>query len=136
MRLFLATEAQTPAAALISSIIRKINVATGDIEVTEYTNALDRVGIIVNCFDATWMSWGYGKERKYISYKKHYADIRLNIPLECFMDSSSQTRFDLVKGVILESIRIIDSKVNTKKGCIFEGEKMIKLIEDKISKLN
>lgn len=78
------------------------------------------------------MSVGFGKTRKYISYKNRYADIRLNIPFEEFMEADKDKRIDMVKNNIYESIRIIDSKLNKKKGCSFDGERMIGDIEEKL----
>ena len=85
-----------------------------------------------SCFDKNFLSVGFGKTRKYISYKNRYADIRLNIPFEEFMEADKDKRIDMVKNNIYESIRIIDSKLNKKNGCKFDGERMISDIEEKL----
>lgn len=107
----------------------------GNIEVKDYTNDLDNIGIIINCFDENFLSVGFGKTRKYISYKNRYADIRLNIPYNEFMEADKDKRFDMVKKNIYESIRIIDSRLNKKNGCSFDGKRMISDIEEKLNKL-
>lgn len=132
MRLFISTEAQSSSGHIISSIRNQIESRIGNIEVTNYTNDLDSIGIIINCFDKNFLSVGFGKTRKYISYKNRYADIRLNIPFEEFMEADKDKRIDMVKNNIYESIRIIDSKLNKKKGCSFDGERMIGDIEEKL----
>lgn len=132
MRLFISTEAQSSSGHIISNIRNQIESRIGNIEVTNYTNDLDSIGIIINCFDKNFLSVGFGKTRKYISYKNRYADIRLNIPFEEFMEADKDKRIDMVKNNIYESIRIIDSKLNKKKGCSFDGERMIGDIEEKL----
>lgn len=132
MRLFISTEAQSSSGHIISNIRNQIESRIGNIEVTNYTNDLDSIGIIINCFDKNFLSVGFGKTRKYISYKNRYADIRLNIPFEEFMEADKDKRVDMVKNNIYESIRIIDSKLNKKKRCSFDGERMIGDIEEKL----
>ena len=132
MRLFISTEAQSSSGHIISNIRNQIESRIGNIEVTNYTNDLDSIGIIINCFDKNFLSVGFGKTRKYISYKNRYADIRLNIPFEEFMEADKDKRIDMVKNNIYESIRIIDSKLNKNNGCKFDGERMISDIEEKL----
>ena len=132
LRLFISTEAQSSSGHIISNIRNQIESRIGNIEVTNYTNDLDSIGIIINCFDKNFLSVGFGKTRKYISYKNRYADIRLNIPFEEFMEADKDKRIDMVKNNIYESIRIIDSKLNKKNGCKYDGERMISDIEEKL----
>ena len=132
LRLFISTEAQSSSGHIISNIRNQIESRIGNIEVTNYTNDLDSIGIIINCFDKNFLSVGFGKTRKYISYKNRYADIRLNIPFEEFMEADKDKRIDMVKNNIYESIRINDSKLNKKNGCKFDGERMISDIEEKL----
>ena len=55
MRLFISTEAQSSIGHIISNIRNQIE--SRIIEVTNYTNDLDSIGIIINCFDKTLVSW-------------------------------------------------------------------------------
>ena len=48
------------------------------------------------------------------------------------MEADKDKRIDMVKNNIFESIRIIDSKLNKKNGCKFDGERMISDIEEKL----
>ena len=135
MRLFISTEAQSSSGHIISNIRNQIESRIGNIEVTNYTNDLDYIGIIINCFDKNFLSVGFGKTRKYISYKNRYADIRLNIPFEEFMEADKQKRFEMVKKNIYDSIRVVDERINKKKGCSFDGERLIADIETKLKNL-
>ncbi len=134
-QIFISVEAHISVAGIISDAIKKIECATGVLETTDYTDTLDNIGIIVNSFDKTWMSWGYGRPRKYISYKNRYADIRLNIPSEDLIAADSKTRFFMVKNNIIESIQVIDNLINKRRGCSFDGKKLISYIEDKTNNL-
>lgn len=134
-QIFISVEAHISVAGIISDAIKKIECATGVLETTDYTDTLDNIGIIVNSFDKTWMSWGYGRPRKYISYKNRYADIRLNIPSEDLIAADSKTRFFMVKNNIIESIQVIDNLLNKRRGCSFDGKKLISYIEDKTNNL-
>ncbi len=134
-KIFISVEAHISVAGIISDAIKKIECATGVLETTDYTDTLDNIGIIVNSFDKTWMSWGYGRPRKYISYKNRYADIRLNIPSEDLIAADSKTRVFMVKNNIIESIQVIDNLLNKKRGGSFDGKKLISYIEDKTNNL-
>ena len=135
LRLFISTEAQSSSGHIISNIRNQIESRIGNIEVTNYTNDLDSIGIIINCFDKNFLSVGFGKTRKYISYKNRYADIRLNIPFEEFMEADKQKRFEMVKKNIYDSIRVVDERINKKKGCSFDGERLTADIETKLKNL-
>ena len=105
------------------------------LETTDYTNVLDNIWIIINSFDTNWMPWGYGKSRKYISYKNRYADIRLNITSEDLIAADTKTRFFMVRNNIIESIQIIDNRLNKKQRFSFDGQRLINLIQTKTSDL-
>lgn len=134
-QIFISVEAHISVAGIISDAIKKIECATGVLETTDYTKVLDNIGIIINSFDAKWMSWGYGKSRKYISYKNRYADIRLNIPSEDLIAADTKTRFFMVRNNIIESIQIIDNRLNKKQRFSFDGQRLINLIQTKTSDL-
>ncbi len=134
-RVFISLEAHISVAGIVHDSIMKIEHETGVLETTDYTNTLDSIGIIVNCFDKEWIAFGKGKERKYINYKNRYADIRLLIPAEDLLAADKKERFLMVKNNIIESIRIIDERLNKKKGCYFDGKRLIEYIEEKTKNL-
>ena len=96
MRLFISTEAGNSVAFIINDIRKMIENNVGEIEVCDYTNDLERIGIIINSWDQSDLNFGHGKERKYINYKQKFADIRLNIPYDEFLAADKQKRFDIV----------------------------------------
>lgn len=134
-RIFISLEAHISISGIIHDAIMKIESVTGIFETTDYTNALDSIGIYVNCFDEEWRAKGYGKDRKYISYKNRYADIRLNIPAEDLLAADKKERFLMVKNNIIDSIKVIDERLNKKKGCSFDGKRLIEYIEERTANL-
>lgn len=134
--MFISSDAQLPAAALIHDINKLIaNNIEDKINISDFNNALDSIGIIVECFDDKWKSMGHGKERKYISYKNRYADIRLNVPYADFMCANKLERFYMIKSLIISAINIIAQRINQKKGCYFDGQSLIDSIEQNLSKI-
>lgn len=136
MNVFISIEANITVGCIINDIRKIIEKKTGKIEVCDYTNDLDSIGIIINSWNQSDLKFGHGKERKYISYKQRFADIRLNIPYDEFLSADKQKRFEMVKNNIYDSIRVVDERLNNKKGCSFDGERMIADIEEKIKDLN
>lgn len=130
MRIFFGIEAQISTYSINNSR-KRIEELLGDIEVSDYTQNLDTIGIIINCFDKEWCAKGYGKTRKYISYIKRNADIRINIPAEEFLVASEKERDIMVLNNIIESITVINERLNKKNGCSFDGEKLIDYIKEK-----
>ena len=134
-RIFISSECHIDVSRIIDGVLYKIEQATGIIETTDYTNALDSMGIIINSFNKEWITWGFGKPRRYISYKKRYADIRINIPSEDLIAADEKGRLLIIRDNIIESIRVVDANVNKKKGCFFDGERLILFIYNKTSYL-
>lgn len=132
MKLFLSCDAQVSAVVIIGGIIKEIDKRIGEIEIADYTNALDSIGIIIKCFDDEWMKSGHGKERKYISWKNRYADIRLLIPYDKLIQADRTAQFGIVKDCIFEAVMTIDQKVNAKAPLYFDGKEMIEEIERRL----
>lgn len=135
MRVFFSTEADISVGPIINSIQNAIEKKTGPIEVNNYTKELDNIAIITNCFNSWQLEFGLGKPRKYINYKNRSADIRLPIPYDEFLSADKEERFEMVKQNIYDSIRVVDERLNKKKGCSFDGDRMIADIEEKIKDL-
>ena len=135
MKIFISVEASNSVVFIINDIRKIIEKSIGEIEVCDYTNDLESIGIIINSWDQSDLRFGHGEERKYISYKKKFADIRLNIPYDEFLSADKKKRFEMVKQNIYDSIRVVDKRLNNKKGCNFDGDKMIADIEEKLKDL-
>ncbi len=135
MSLFFSSEALGRASDILSFFLRLITQVLKDIDVADYTKDLDEIGIIVNCFNEEFLNEGFGQPRKYISYKKRFADIRLNIPFDEFLKANKQKRFEMIKKNIYDSIEIVNKRLNKKKGYSFDGERLIADIEKRLKKL-
>ena len=135
MSLFFSSETSGRAYKALWFFLKPIDNALKDIRVSDYTKDIDEIGIIVNCFNDCDLEAGFGKPRKYISYKKRFADIRLNIPYVEFLAADKQKQFEMVKQNIFDSIKVVDERLNKKKECSFDGQKMIADIEEKIKEL-
>lgn len=135
IKLFISVEASNSAAFIINDIRKIIENKMGKIEVCDYTNNIESIGIIINSWNQSDLNFGHGKERKYINYKQRFADIRLNIPYDEFLSADKQKRFEMVKKNIYDSIRVVDERINKKKGCSFDGERLIADIETKLKNL-
>ena len=67
----------------------------------KYTDALDSIGIIPECLSEELLrTFGCGKDRKYISWKHRYADIRLHIPFLPFVQAPKEERMERCKQII------------------------------------
>lgn len=135
LKIFISVEASNSVVFIINDIRKIIEKKIGKIEVCDYTNDLDSIGIIINSWNQSDLSFGHGEERKYISYKQRFADIRLNIPYDEFIVADKKKRFEMVKKNIYDSIRVVDERLNKKKGYYFDGDRMISDIEEKLKNL-
>lgn len=97
-----------------------------------YSADIPDVGIIVNCFPDDWLAKGFGKPRKYISYKHCYADIRLPLPYDEFMNSTPEKRYLMAVKNIIESIEVIEERCKKSKRASFNGKQMSSDILEKL----
>lgn len=135
MALFFSLEALGKSGDAIWALLRPIEHALKAIDVADYTNDIDKIAIVVNCFDDKFLNEGFGQPRKFISYKKRFADIRLNIPFDQFLKADKHKRFEMIKKNIYDSIEVVNERLNKKKGSSFEGERLIADIEEKLKDL-
>jgi len=122
-------------AGIVSDIERDIcqKIDEDNYKITPFSKGIDSIGIIINCFPDNLLKAGFGKPRKYISYKKKFADIRLPIPYDDFMSADYDRKYRMVVKNIIDSIRVIDEKCRESKRAEFNGEA---LIEDFLKKNN
>ena len=107
------TESWHPAAERISECFAYFDARTKVIDLSKYCDALDTIGIIPFSGPNKHMSdW---KERKYVSWSRREADIRLRIDFDTFVKSSRETQRDIVKEIIIKSLEIIKHKCDAKK---------------------
>ena len=97
-----------------------------------YGDAVKGLGIVpIIIPNQTFIDFPKYKERKLFSHKQKEADIRLKINYEDFKNSNDKGREKLIVQNVIESIRIVKSKVKGK----FHAEKLINDIS-KLFKLN
>ena len=107
------TESWHPAAERISECFVYFDARMKVIDLSKYCDALDTIGIIPFSGPNKHMSdW---KERKYVSWSRREADIRLRIDFDTFVKSSRETQRDIVKKIIIKSLEIIKHKCDAKK---------------------
>ncbi len=108
-----ATEAWHPAGERISECLWYFQTRMNNIDLPLYCDALDTIGIIPFSGPDKYMSdW---KERKYISWARREADIRLRIDFDTFVKASQENQRAMVKEVIIKSLEIIKHRCEAKK---------------------
>lgn len=129
---FLSSEIWTEA-SMVSNILREIKQKMDGFDILLYVENIESIAIIVNCFPDEMLRDGWGKPRKYISYQKKYADIRLPIPYDKFVKAAYETQYRMVVDNIIRSIRVIDKKCRKSKRakCDSEGltEELLQRLE-------
>lgn len=112
--LFFSTEAKDSAAHLIMRILSPTEKAFSELSRgLSFTDALDSIGIIPVCVPQDMIDNGFGKERKYVSLKNRYADIRLRIDYERFITASQEDRVSICRSTVKKSIDYIAAKDKT-----------------------
>ncbi len=121
--LFFSVEAQSPASVSIMKILKPIEDALNPIMLSgKYSSKLDEVCIIPICLSNKMLENGFGKERKYISFKQRRADIRLQINYESFLSANDREQINLCLECIVKSIEIIQKKDPSFKVELFIGD--------------
>ena len=111
----------------VSIILRDISkkIDEKNFDISQYSQNIESIGIIVNCHPNENIVAGWGKPRKYINYKRKYADIRLPIPYDDFINSDYDTQYLMVVENIVESLKVIDDKCRKSKRAIFDSKSII-----------
>lgn len=124
-RLFISAELHASAGAL-SDILKEIRLKIDEehFDVSPYSKELTDVGIVVNCYPDDWLLKGFGKPRKYISYKNGYADIRLPMPYVEMRNADKEKRLLMAVKNIVESVAVIGEKCAKSKRASFDSEGM------------
>lgn len=92
--LLFSTESKEPASVLIMKILNKFNVEfEKEFREKKFSEQLDKLAIIPICMSEDMIEQGFGKERKYVSIKKRYADVRFRISYEEFVMSNKKEQF-------------------------------------------
>ncbi len=122
--IFISSETNAGIAYALSKVQREFEDVIENLKALNYGSDINEIGIIMICATHDLLDEGFLKERKYISWKKKYADIRLQIDFDWFAKADKATQRLLVAKNIVDSIRFIrDSAIKAKRD--FEGDKLI-----------
>lgn len=106
--LFFSAEARHPAGKYLMNLIYPIEVEFNKRFLNKYSgDKLYSITIIFICTDEEMLSLGFYQERRYISWKNKYADIRLIIPYSKFINADNGTRKKMMWDVIERSLDYI-----------------------------
>ena len=112
----------------ISGIIKEICQKTdvNNYQISQYSQGIDSIGIIVNCHPDEHLMAGWGKPRTYISYKNRYADVRLPIPYVDYINADYDTKYLMVVKNIVVSIDRIGERCKKSKRASFDSDSFIR----------
>ena len=109
--LFFSAEATTPSGYLLMELIKPVKrMFYEHFFLKEYTPNLDSVAIIFVCFLRSPGKDDWFKDRRYVSRKNRYADIRLNIDYDMFIQSNPEERLKMMWEIIVAAIEYIAKK--------------------------
>lgn len=118
--LFFSAEAQNPAGKILMDILlpveRRFMDTYSDVR---FSTKLDKISIIPICMEESCLENSFVRERKLVSIKRRYADIRLIIPFELFLFGDSDVRINLCKENIQKAALYISKKDLTFKMQLF-----------------
>lgn len=110
------TESESPAAQMIMDNFCLIEKNMRVTSLAKYTDVLDSIGIIPECLSEEFLrTFDCGKDRKYISWKKRYADIRLRVPFLSFVQAPKEERMERCKQIIRDSLEVVAARCRAKK---------------------
>lgn len=122
--LFFSTESKSPASILIMQILNPVGAAfTEKYHAEKFSENLEKIAIIPVCIPESMIQDGWLKERRYVSLKKRYADIRLHIPYDAFVQGDESIRVWLCMKNIADAVSYIKKKDKT-----FDAKKFLTAI--------
>jgi len=121
----------------VSDIIKDIciKIDENNYDIAPFSKGIDKIGISVNCHRDESLALGWGKPRKYISYQKKYADIRLPLPYVEYINADYETQYLMVVKNIVDSICVIGEKCRKSKRAEFDSDGLINDFLQKIDVL-
>lgn len=109
-------EATSPSGYLLMELIKPVKWNFDELfESKNYSSDLDVLFIVFICMSKEMQAIGGYKDRKYVSRKNRYADIRLNMDYEDFIQSDSKQRLIMMWDLIQTAINIVSSRVSNFK---------------------
>lgn len=105
-------EAKAPAGFILMNMINPVKkMFNNRFSVKNYCVDLDDIFIVFICTSNEMKQNGVYKERKYVSHKNRYADLRLHIDYEQFLTATNAERLAIIWNVICRALNYIHGKV-------------------------
>ena len=124
--LFFSTESKGSVATQIIRILNPVETYfTQKYRGRKFSENLDDIAIIPVCIPEDMIQDGCLKERRYVSLKKRYADIRLHISYDAFIKGDQSARIGLCAKNIAEAVSYIKKKDKT-----FDAEQFLNAIQE------
>ena len=125
--LFISAEAGGRAISAIDRLLPLIckKMDEKNFDVSEYSDDMTDIGIIINCFPDDLMAAGFGKPRIKLRYADGTADIRLPMPYVDFINADDDVRLLMMVKNITESVKIIGERCRKSRRAGFDSEGMI-----------
>lgn len=121
-------EAESPAGQLLMNVLYPLEQQMQLQPMPHYCEALDSIDIIPCCvsreFMKTFEQTAPVRERRYISWKNRYADIRLLMDWEGFIAASPEEQKRLCHQVIRDSLAVVADRC-ARKGIAFNKEALL-----------
>jgi len=112
--LFFSTESESPAASLLMDILRQVeDEFLREYSETVFSEQLDSIAVIPVCVSQAMIERGFGKERRYVSLKRRFADVRLRISYSEFIQADRKGRISLCRECVHQAAQYIESKDKT-----------------------
>lgn len=109
-------EATAPAGYLLMTLLRPVRELFQEkCSQKKYCSELDSIFIVFVCTSKEMKSDGFYKDRKYVSHKGRYADMRLNMDYDLFIESNNEKRMRMMWDVIKQSVEIVFNRVPSLK---------------------
>ena len=129
--LFFSSETEPPAGYLIMKMLNPVEIEFNRLHFSnEYCNIIDSICIVFICVSENLEKQGVGKERKYISHKKGYADYRVKIPYNEFLNADYSKKMRICLDAISNIALDIRKKIHS-----FDADKFIDDIGDICKKI-
>ena len=124
--LFFSTESKGSAATQIMRILNPVETYfTQNYRGIKFSENLDDIAIIPVCIPEDMIQDGCLKERRNVSLKRRYADIRLHISYDAFIKGDQSARIALCAKNIAEAVSYIKKKDKT-----FDVEQFLNAIQE------
>lgn len=109
------TDSQAPAATRISGCFLAFEKQSRVTSLAPYTDALDQICVVPFCISEKFLRTLPYNERRYISWRNRYADIRLKMDFDTFIHATREEQMRLCRENLLCSLQVVKDRCDKKK---------------------